>query len=138
MALSGLRVLLAGATGLVGGSASPRCWHDAISPGVVVAPVRRPAGRSDSRLVAPSVTLPRRRRRALAAAVEAAGARPLDAYVCCLGTTLRAAGSREAFLAVDRDLVLRLAQLAHSLGASTPCWCRRSAPAASRATSTCA
>jgi uncharacterized protein YbjT (DUF2867 family) len=49
--------------------------------------------------------------------VAPAGARPLDAYVCCLGTTLRAAGSRAAFIAVDRDLALRLAQLARGLGA---------------------
>ena len=41
----------------------------------------------------------------------------IDAYVCCLGSTLRKAGSREAFLAVDRDLVLRMAAIAHGMGA---------------------
>jgi uncharacterized protein YbjT (DUF2867 family) len=41
----------------------------------------------------------------------------LDVFVCCLGTTLKAAGSREGFIAVDRDLVLQLAQLAHHHGA---------------------
>jgi uncharacterized protein YbjT (DUF2867 family) len=41
----------------------------------------------------------------------------LDAYVCCLGSTIRKAGSREAFLAVDRDLVLRMAAIARELGA---------------------
>jgi uncharacterized protein YbjT (DUF2867 family) len=37
--------------------------------------------------------------------------------VSCLGTTLQVAGSREAFIAVDRELVLRLARLAFELGA---------------------
>jgi uncharacterized protein YbjT (DUF2867 family) len=39
-----------------------------------------------------------------------------DAF-CCLGTTLRQAGSQQAFRAVDQDLVLRFARLALQLGA---------------------
>ena len=39
-----------------------------------------------------------------------------DAF-CCLGTTIRAAGSQPAFRAVDQDLVLRFARLALQLGA---------------------
>lgn len=42
----------------------------------------------------------------------------VDAVVCTLGTTLRAAGSRAAFAAVDRDLPLRIARLARAAGAS--------------------
>lgn len=41
-----------------------------------------------------------------------------DAY-CCLGTTLRQAGSPQAFRAVDHDLVLRFARFAQSAGAQT-------------------
>jgi uncharacterized protein YbjT (DUF2867 family) len=41
-----------------------------------------------------------------------------DAY-CCLGTTLRQAGSQQAFRAVDHDLVLRFARFAQSAGAKT-------------------
>jgi uncharacterized protein YbjT (DUF2867 family) len=41
-----------------------------------------------------------------------------DAY-CCLGTTLREAGSPEAFRAVDHDLVLQFARFAESAGAKT-------------------
>jgi uncharacterized protein YbjT (DUF2867 family) len=41
-----------------------------------------------------------------------------DAY-CCLGTTLRQAGSRQAFRAVDHDLVLRFARFAQAAGAKT-------------------
>lgn len=39
-----------------------------------------------------------------------------DAY-CCLGTTLSAAGSPQAFSAVDHDLVLRFARFAQAAGA---------------------
>lgn len=42
----------------------------------------------------------------------------VDAVVCTLGTTLRAAGSKEKFVAVDRDLPLRIARLARAAGAS--------------------
>ena len=41
-----------------------------------------------------------------------------DAY-CCLGTTLREAGSQQAFRAVDHDLVLRFARFAQAAGAKT-------------------
>ena len=41
-----------------------------------------------------------------------------DAY-CCLGTTLREAGSPQAFRAVDYDLVLRFARFAQTAGAQT-------------------
>ncbi|MDE2219273.1 MAG: hypothetical protein KGL25_07910 [Gammaproteobacteria bacterium] len=41
-----------------------------------------------------------------------------DAY-CCLGTTLREAGSRQALRAVDHDLVLRFARFAQGAGAKT-------------------
>jgi uncharacterized protein YbjT (DUF2867 family) len=118
MALSRLRVLLAGATGLVGGLGVAALLARRDFAGCVIAPVRRPLSLSDPRLVAPVCDFAAAGvDDALAAAVDAADARPLDAYVSCLGTTLRAAGSREAFLAVDRDLVLHLAQLAHGLGA---------------------
>src|SRR5207249_4984705 len=40
-----------------------------------------------------------------------------QAAFSCLGTTLRKAGSREAFRAVDHDAVLAFAEAAHSKGA---------------------
>ena len=86
--------------------------------GVLVAPARRALGLADARLVAPVLDFSAPGADAeLAADVRAAHAVPLDVFVSCLGTTLRAAGSREAFLAVDRELVLRLARLAHGMGA---------------------
>jgi uncharacterized protein YbjT (DUF2867 family) len=49
---------------------------------------------------------------------ELGGLRCDDAY-CCLGTTIRAAGSQQAFRAVDHDLVLSFARFAQSAGAKT-------------------
>lgn len=42
---------------------------------------------------------------------------PVDTAFCCLGTTLRHAGSESAFRAIDHDLVLTCAQRARELGA---------------------
>lgn len=43
-----------------------------------------------------------------------------DAY-CCLGTTISAAGSKEAFRAVDHDAVLAFARAARAAGATRLC-----------------
>lgn len=40
-----------------------------------------------------------------------------DDVFCCLGTTLRSAGSREAFADVDYRMVVELAQASHAAGA---------------------
>ncbi|XP_019849185.1 PREDICTED: oxidoreductase HTATIP2-like isoform X2 [Amphimedon queenslandica] len=39
-----------------------------------------------------------------------------DVFFCCLGTTRRAAGSAEAFVRIDRDLVVRFAEQAKAAG----------------------
>jgi uncharacterized protein YbjT (DUF2867 family) len=41
---------------------------------------------------------------------------PADVFFCCLGTTMKKAGSKEAFRSVDFDLVLQLASLAKLRG----------------------
>ena len=43
----------------------------------------------------------------------------VDAVICTLGTTMRTAGSREAFRRVDHDYPLAVARLARQHGAST-------------------
>ena len=107
-------VLLAGASGLVGGHVLARLLAAPAGPRVL-APVRRPLSVAHPRLDAVVVDLAgdvvalRERLRAAAPTVSA--------YVCCLGTTIRDAGSREAFVDVDRELVLRLADVARDLGA---------------------
>jgi uncharacterized protein YbjT (DUF2867 family) len=107
-------VLLAGATGLVGGRVLARLLAAPDGPRVI-APVRRPLPAA-ARLEAPVVDLAAADEAGLRARIVALAPR-LDAYVCCLGTTIRAAGSREAFVAVDRELVLRLAAIARECGA---------------------
>lgn len=42
----------------------------------------------------------------------------VDAVVCALGTTIKAAGSQSAFAAVDRDLPIQVAALARKAGAT--------------------
>ena len=110
--MAGRAVLLAGATGLVGGRVLARWLADENGP-LVIAPVRRALAIEHPRLRA----LPGHwDADSVAGALAEAGV-PLAAYACCLGTTIRQAGSREAFLAVDRDLVLALGDIARSLGA---------------------
>lgn len=107
---AGRAVLLAGATGLVGGRVLARLLAQA--GGLrVLALVRRPLAQEHPRL---RTLVGAWDAASIAAALEGAS---LEAYACCLGTTIRQAGSREAFLAVDRDLVLSLGEIAHALGA---------------------
>jgi len=42
----------------------------------------------------------------------------VDAVICTLGTTIKAAGSQSAFAAVDRDLPIQVAKLARAAGAT--------------------
>jgi uncharacterized protein YbjT (DUF2867 family) len=52
----------------------------------------------------------------LALQTQLKGLQCTDAF-CCLGTTLRTAGSQEAFRAVDHDLVVQFAMFARAAGA---------------------
>nr|MBP6627416.1 NAD(P)H-binding protein [Arenimonas sp.] len=109
-------ILLAGASGLVGGRVLARLLADPRGPRVL-APVRRPLQAGTARLSALVANLADASMdRELLEKISASGSPP-EAFVCCLGTTLRKAGSHEAFLAVDRDLVLRLSDIAHQAGA---------------------
>jgi uncharacterized protein YbjT (DUF2867 family) len=42
----------------------------------------------------------------------------VDAAICTLGTTIKTAGSQEAFAAIDRDLPVQVASLARQAGAT--------------------
>src|SRR6187399_164368 len=103
------RVLLAGATGLVGTCA-----------------MRAVRGHPGLRLVALSrreAPIPRGTRMEMVVAdpagwAEAVAAIAPDAVVCALGTTRRKAGSEDAFRAVDHDLVVQLARAAKAAGVS--------------------
>ncbi|GLZ84207.1 oxidoreductase [Metapseudomonas resinovorans] len=99
-------ILLAGATGLTGEHLLDRLLNE---PTVarVLAPTRRPLAEHPHLLnpVGPlAELLPQLEGR-------------VDVAFCCLGSTIRQAGSQEAFRAVDLDLVLAFAQRARELGA---------------------
>jgi len=104
------RVLLVGATGLVGQSAMEAVKaHPTVQ---LVALSRREAplprgARMEMRVADPSIW------------GEAIAAIAPDAVICALGTTWRQAGrSEEAFRAVDRDLVITVGESAREAGAS--------------------
>src|SRR4249920_2649890 len=102
-------LLLAGATGLVGNGVLHELLSNQHWQGRVVAPVRRPLDIANPRL-APLLTdfSEGKGESGLQMSLQAALAgEPISTFVSCLGTTIKAAGSREAFIAVDRELVLR-------------------------------
>ncbi|QDP01060.1 NAD(P)H-binding protein [Thalassotalea sp. PS06] len=42
----------------------------------------------------------------------------IDEVYCCLGTTIKKAGSQQAFKAIDKDLVVKIAKFAHQANVS--------------------
>ena len=100
--------LLAGASGLTGRAALDALL-DAPEVGRVIAVSRRALGREHPRLANRIVQFER-----LEAQLQGL---KCDLACCCLGTTLRQAGSREAFRAVDVDCVLAFARAARTAGA---------------------
>lgn len=108
MATAAQSALIAGATGLVGGYLL-RDLLAAREYGRVTAVGRRPTG-----LVDPKLDEVRAEFSRLEPALAAVTA---DDAFCCLGTTIRRAGSREAFRAVDHGAVLAFAWAARRAGA---------------------
>ena len=106
---AGRTALLAGGTGLVGASLLEALLaaDDVASVHLLV---RRPPGRRHRKLVVHVVDFD---------ALAGWRAFPeVDDVYCCLGTTIRAAGSQAAFRKVDYDYVVSVARLAHARGAS--------------------
>lgn len=103
-----MRVMLLGATGLVGGLTLCRLLDDPRCS-AVVAPTRRPLVRTHGTLENPVLAF-----NALPTAPEWAG---VDAVICALGSTMAQAGSREAFRRIDHDYPLAFARLAQAQGA---------------------
>ncbi len=106
MHLTPQHILLAGATGLTGEHLLDRLLNE---PSVerVLAPTRRPLAdhpRLDNPVGELAALLPHLQG-------------PVDTAFCCLGSTIRQAGSQEAFRAVDLDLVLAVGARARELGA---------------------
>ncbi|KGS12957.1 oxidoreductase [Pseudomonas tremae] len=106
MYLTPQHILLAGATGLTGEHLLDRLLNE---PTVsrVLAPTRRPLAEH------PHLENPVGDLTALLPALDGR----VDIAFCCLGTTIKQAGSQDAFKAVDLDLVVAFAQRARELGA---------------------
>lgn len=106
MYLTPQHILLAGATGLTGEHLLDRLLSEpTISR--VLAPSRSPLA-EHPHLVNPVGEL---------ATLLPALSGQVDVAFCCLGSTIKQAGSQEAFRAIDFDLVLAFARRARELGA---------------------
>ena len=106
MYLTPQHILLAGATGLTGEHLLDRLLNE---PTVsrVLAPSRRPLAahpHMENPVGDPAIFLP-----------QLAGR--VDIAFCCLGTTIKQAGSEEAFRAVDLDMVVAFGKRAREMGA---------------------
>ena len=106
MYLTPQHILLAGASGLTGEHLLDRLLNE---PTVtrVLAPSRKPLAehpRLENPVGEPAVFLPQLSGR-------------VDIAFCCLGTTIKKAGSEGAFRAVDLDMVVAFAKRARDLGA---------------------
>jgi uncharacterized protein YbjT (DUF2867 family) len=101
--------LVAGATGLIGGHVLQRLLAD-VAWSQVVTLGRRAAPERHAKLEQRIVDL---------GALEAVGDLPrADDVFCCLGTTIKQAGSQEAFRRVDHDYVVGLARAGVRAGAA--------------------
>ncbi len=105
-----MRVLILGASGLVGGEALQRALAE---PRIarVIAPTRR-ALPSHAKLTNPLAP-------ELDSLLPDAAGWAVDAVICALGTTRAKAGSKEAYRHIDYDLPLAFAKVAHRRGAQT-------------------
>ncbi|WP_420475507.1 oxidoreductase [Noviherbaspirillum sp. ST9] len=101
-------ILLAGATGLVGGLCLQRLLADPVFTRVVVL-ARRPVDTSHPKLEQHVVDFAR--------LDEARALFKVDKMICALGTTIKQAGSQERFREVDHDYPLQLACLGREQGA---------------------
>ncbi|MEQ1876163.1 MAG: oxidoreductase [Bdellovibrionia bacterium] len=102
-----MRCLVAGATGLVGSALQKQLLAD-VRVEKVVTIVRKPSGGAQSKLNEVKVDFDN---------LFETNVGEFDAAFCCLGTTIKKAGSQEAFRKVDHDFVLQFADLAKRSGA---------------------
>ena len=94
-----MRLLLAGGTSLIGGEVlrlGLKNGHEITTVG------RRPAGMTSSEIVSSFDNLPR--------------LPPADIAICALGTTIRQAGTKAAFRAIDEEAVVSFATAAKAAG----------------------
>lgn len=101
-----VKMIIAGGSGLVGKQAAQRLAESGCEVHLVLRRPIEPLHPEIKEHVAPTTDWP-----AIVANINPAIA------ISCLGTTIRTAGSQEAFRAVDHDLLLAFAQASHDAGA---------------------
>ncbi|HWP39108.1 MAG TPA: NAD(P)H-binding protein [Gemmatimonadales bacterium] len=106
MQLTLRRAVIAGATGLVGTYCLEELVGSAAYTSVLVL-ARRPIGPTHPKVALRIVEF---------GALDAEDPTVADDAFCCLGTTIREAGSRESFRKVDHDFVLGFARFARRSG----------------------
>ena len=103
-----MKVMVIGATGLTGAKVVDGLLELA-DVEAVLAPVRRKTGRVHEKLTEHEVNFDD---------LEASsGLFSVDAIICCLGTTIKKAGSQEQFRKVDYGYCLKAAELGRAAGA---------------------
>ena len=102
--------LLVGATGLVGGFVLEQLLQDPYYDSIVVL-TRKTLGKNNPKLKEVLVNFDQLEN--YANDIKA------DVVFCCLGTTIKAAGSQEAFKKVDYEYPLRVAEIAKQNGAAS-------------------
>ena len=102
-----MRVLLAGATGLVGAQVLQRLLVEPRCSGVI-APTRRALAQADAKLLNPVLDF--------AGLATVAQGWQEDAVICALGSTMKQAGSREAFRKIDHGYPLAIARAVRAVG----------------------
>ncbi len=109
--MSGRRILLAGATGLIGSTVLQQALADPRVEEMVVL-TRKPLGFAHDKLEAWDSLE--------ADILTALHPEHVDAVICCLGTTIRnVGGDQRKFVHVDKDLVVGLARWAKAQGVGT-------------------
>jgi len=101
-------VLLAGATGLVGTQVLQQLLADTRCTGVL-AITRRPMTQTHPKLRNQVIDFER---------LDHWTAPRMEAVICALGSTMKQAGSREAFYRIDHDYPITIARAAHAQGTS--------------------
>src|SRR6202048_4584089 len=105
-----MKILLLGASGLVGGEALKLLLADS-RVDQVVAPTRRPLP-SHAKLLNPVAPT-------LDELLPEAANWSVNAVICALGTTMAKAGSKEVFRHIDYELPLAFVKITHQRGAET-------------------
>ncbi len=120
--LSGLRVLVAGGSGLIGSQLVQQLLARDESTHIYMPTRRVPKADSAHLHLLIDDLKPEQLGSIEQWLRQQLAGQKLDIFICALGTTLRKAGSQHAFVKVDRDLALGFAAMGRRLGAKRVIW----------------